>query len=728
MRRLLCSAVLACSVVTCSALLAACSSSDDVEPAPGAAGASGASGSGGAAGSGPAAEPQAIAGTQASFDLEADTSTEAAFYSFPYPSDLRLLNGGPDTRGWPNPQKLMLVEGLRGAAGDRKAFPVVPVAYFGFSAPLPALDINATIAPDKSSAVLLIDIDEASPDVGKLYPTVATVPPTDDYVPENLLALAPRPGIVLHPGRKYAFVVMRALNDGAGAPLGVPLAMEQLKAGVAPAGARGAEALALYAPLWPALTKAGVDAAGVAAATVFSTADVVKELSEISSRVVAQYKVEITGLKVDPDDGAKHETYCELTGKVSYPQFQKGTPPFNKEGLFDFAGGDTPVKQRDEEAPVTLSLPKGPMPKGGYPLTVYFHGSGGVPAAIADRGRWHPETDASKCPEKHLEDWMGVTGCNTQGEGPAWVLGPHGIGMAASALPVNPERLPGAGETAYLNFSNLAAFRDTFRQGVIEQRLFIDALSRLTIAPEVVASCTGMSLPDGEIAYHYATDPVMAQGQSMGGMYTNMIGAVEPKIKAVVPTGAGGFWSYFILETQLIPGAGAKVGLILGTKAKLSFVHPTLHLLQTAWETSDPIVFMPRVARNPLEGHPVRPIYEPCGKGDSYFPTTVYDAVALAYGHKQAGDEIWPTMQPTLKIGGLDGILPYPVSQDLMSAGGQSYTAAAIQYDGDGVYDPHALYTQRDEVKYQYGCFLASFLKTGTATIYAPKPLGSPCE
>ena len=61
-----------------------------------------------------------------------------------------------------------------------------------------------------SSPILLVDTDEGSPARGKLYPTVATTPPADDFVPDNLLAIAPRPGFVLVGKRKYAFVVLRA--------------------------------------------------------------------------------------------------------------------------------------------------------------------------------------------------------------------------------------------------------------------------------------------------------------------------------------------------------------------------------------------------------------------------------------------------------------------------------------------------------------------------------------
>lgn len=686
--------------------------------------------------------PAAIAGTQVRFDLNSDLATPESFFQFPYPSDLRLKDGSPDIRGWPNPRSSALIERLRDAAAERKGFPVLPVAYFLFDAPLGEHSPEDVIAPAKDAPVMLVDIDKNSPDQGRLYPMVASTLPPDDYTPENLLAVAPRPGFVLAPNRTYAFVVLRSFNDANGAPLGVPLALESLKTGITPEGAQGKAAAEQYASLWPVLKQIGVDTGQVAAATIFSTVDVVSDLHELSNKLKEQYKIEITGLEVDPVDGNKHERYCELRGKVVYPQFQRGTPPFNKEGTFDFSQGELPVKQRDEEAPITLTLPKGPMPAGGYPLAMFFHGSGGLSSAVVDRGKWRntentadcaPWPDTLKCekkkkdPQTLLDEWDGKLGCNTPGEGPAHTLAPHGFAMAASALPVNPERLECAEETAYLNFNNLAAFRDTFRQGVIEQRLFIEALSTLTIDPAIVASCSGLSLPAGETNYKFSLASLVATGQSMGGMYTNLIGAVEPRIQAVVPTGAGGFWSYFILKTKLLNNIDKAVATLLITKVQLQYMHPALQLMETAWEPAEPLAYMPRLAKNPLPNHPSRAIYEPVGKDDSYFPIELYDAVALAYQHPQAGEEVWPSMQKALALDNRSGLVPYPILDNNTALSGAKYTGAVIQYPGDGVYDPHALYSQRDDVKYQEGCFFASFLKTGKASIVAPAPLGTPC-
>jgi hypothetical protein len=649
---------------------------------------------------------------EAVIDLEADTSQTAFFFDLPYPSDLRLdAAGHPDLRGFPNPGAVELVEQLRRLAVDRPGFPVIPAGYFRFTGPLAAHRPEDVIPAAPTAPVLLVDVDPGSPDRGALVPTVAFTHPADDYVPANLLAVAPRPGFVLHGGRRYAFVVRRDFGDAAGKRLGQPRVLQDLAAGKAPSGAAGAAARDLYAPLFATLATLGVAAGEVAAATVFTTGDVVADLGDLSTRLRDAYAVTVRDLAVDPDDGAAHERYCELHGTVTYPQFQEGTAPFNTGGRFSFGADGLPAKQRDEDAPVTITLPRGEMPAGGYPLVTFFHGSGGLSTAICDRG---PVLEPG--------------GEQVKGLGPAHVVALHGFAMAASAMPVNPQRLPGAGETAYLNMNNLEAFRDTFRQGVIEQRLFIEALRTIEIPPAATQGCTGLTLPAGETAFRFNPDQLYAQGQSMGGMYTNLISSVEPRILAAVPTGAGGFWGYFILETSLIEGAKDLLVLILGTDPDLTFLHPTLSLLETAWEPVEPLVYMPRVARRPLPGHPVRPIYEPVGLGDSYFPTLVYDAVALAYGHQQTGTVVWPTMQDALALAGLDGLQPYPVRDNLTSETGTAYTGVVVQYEGDGLYDPHALYSQIPAVKHQYGCFLRSVRETGAATVYAPADADAPCE
>src|SRR6185312_10131983 len=239
---------------------------------------------------------------------------------------------------------------------------------FHFSAPLAPRDPTVVVPADASQPLLLVDVDPSSPERGALYPVVAGPPAADPEL----------------------------------------------------------AAWKLYQPLWSTLASLGVDASRVAVATVFTTGDVVKDTADLSSKVIAQYHSDVTSLSV-PADGAEPR-FCKVIGKISYPQFQEGTPPFDSDGLFVMGEDGLPVKQRDEVVPIALALPRAPMPEGGYPLIVYFHGSGGLSTDLVDDGPLQSPTDDVGIP----------------GQGPAYVMAPHGFAMAGSALPLNSERVPGA--------------------------------------------------------------------------------------------------------------------------------------------------------------------------------------------------------------------------------------------------------------------------------------------
>jgi hypothetical protein len=654
----------------------------------------------------------AAPGTTLVFDLAADLASPASFYDLPYPSDLRLTAAGaPDLAGMPIRDLLYPKQFRDLVTAETRGFPMLSAAYFRASAPLSERDIHDVIPGDAASPILLVDIDPSSPERGRLYPVVATILPPDDYSPANTLAIAPRPGFILAPRRQYAYVVRASLGDAAGQPLVRAADFAAVMSGAA-AGERGQAANELYAPLLATLQTAGIAAADVAAATVFKTGDVVDDLAKLADQLVAEYPVEIANLRVDPDDGAAHDRYCEILGEIQMPQFQPGTPPFSSEGLFDSSDGKVPEKLRDETVAVVLTLPKntGIMPDAGYPLVVYFHGSGSLSSEVVDRG--------------FLETPFGLP---EKGEGPAYVVAPHGFAATSIAMPLNPERLPGASEVEYLNLGNLPVLRDNFRQGTIEGRMFIDALSRLVIPKDVVETCTGLELPPGEEGYRVDASKVIATGNSMGGMYTNMTSAVEPRIQAAAPSGAGGFWTNFILDNPFRPDAAGQVkALILGTEADLTFLHPAIHIAQTFFETADPIVFAPRIGQRPLEGSAPKPVFQPVGKDDKYFPDTLFDDVALALGNQRAGDVQWESMDEALALAGLSPTT-FPVKDNVASADGTLRTGVVAQYSGDGQADPHSIFFQLDAVKYQYGCFFETFYKTGHGVVPLPAPLGTPC-
>jgi len=662
----------------------------------------------GCSSSSPESEP---AGATARFDIAADFGADGAFFAFPQPSDLRVDgNGAPDLADFPNPTKKPTIDLLKAAVKDRRGASVLPIAYFQFDRALAPLEASDVIAAEAGGPILLVDVDPDSPERGKLVPTVATTLTPDDYVPEHLLAVAARPGFVLHGDRTYAIVVLRNVKDAEGKRLGIPSTLAALARGEVPPGERGAALSAAYEPMWSTLDALGIERAEVAAATVFTTGDVQRENLELVTQVRAAHQVTIEALELDTTDD--YPDLCVLKGFVDYPQFQRGTPPFNTEGLFELGKDGLPVLQRVERAPIMITLPKRPMPAKGYPLELFIHGSGGF-----SYSQISPLGDDDK-PRK--------------GAGPAHVVARHGIAVASSAMPVNPERLPGASPQAYVNANNIPMTRDVFRQGVIESALFLDALKSLEIAPEAVQGCVGPALPTGATTYRFDPDKLVGAGQSMGAWYTNLIAPLEPRMRAVVPTGAGGYLTLFLTTTgpeQTTIGKVAKgIGPILfGVYNGLTFLHPAASLAEIALEPADPITGQPRVGLRPLPGMPARSIYTPVGLGDSYFSNATFEAVELAYGVELAGEAAWPGLADALALDGRGASVPYPVANNLKSANGESFTGAVVTYVVEG-YDPHAVYSHDDRVRHQFGCFLATALDDGVATVFAPGKLDDPCK
>lgn len=593
---------------------------------------------------------------------------EASFFDQPWPADWRTLpDGRLDVSGYPIPGSSPLLEGLQANAAEQRGAIAQPVIWFRFDGP-----VEAPAEP------WIVDLSS-----GERVPSRARLLSPDGYVPETLIAIAPRPGVILRPATRYAAFMLRGADLDPAATLSAALAGE-------------GDFADAYAPLVARLPDLGLTPDAIAAATVFTTGDPVADLHALSEAVRTAHDATFEPWVVDPDDGADHPRFCELHGRMTVPNFLTGEPPYNTAGIFEIVDG-APVPQGESVVPVVLTLPRQAMPEGGYPLVVYLHGSGGLSTQGVDRGR----VPAPGRPE-------------TKGEGPAHVLAAEGFATVTAALPLNPQR-GGPNDYAYLNFQNLRMFRDVFRQGILEQRLMLDALADLVIDPATVAACAGLDHLEGAPGYQVRVDPVFAMGQSMGGQYTNLFGAVEPRITAVVPTGAGGYWSWFILFTDLLP-AEPLLRSLLGASGALSEMHPGMHLMALAWEPAEPFVYMPRLARWPLPGHPRRDIYTPVGQGDVYFPTPVFDAAALAYGTEQAGAEVWDTMQPTLALDGREGLLEYPIT-----ANRGDYTAVVVQYPADGILNGHYIFQQLDAVKRQYATFLRIALDTGRGTVVAPE-------
>ena len=586
------------------------------------------------------------------FDLGADASAPSGFYSTPFPSDLRLNSaGGPDYSGFPLVAGNTLLNATIPLASGRKGFSTLAVAYFQFTAPLAPLDGMTVIPAGKASNILLVDVDQTSPNRGTFYPTVAETLPADPYTDNlpNVVAVAAQPGFVLSPNRRYAFAIRREQRDANGNLLAVAPTLALLAQGKAPPGALGSAAATLFDAAFETLTQAGIMADDIAAATVFTTGDVVAATGEMTTKLVAEYPETITGLTVTPttgdDAGSTYPRICELQGTITLPQFQTGTPPFaSSGGTFQIGSDGLPIKQSDLAVPMAISIPTtGPMPATGYPLVLYFHGSGGVSTQFIDRG-----------------PILVPDGGNTPGQGPAYVLAPFGFAMAGAALPVNPQRVPNGGEYDYIEVTNLPSFIGNFQQGIIEQRIFLHALTQLTIEPSLLAAaCPAVTVPEGQQNLLRHEPPLFAGPVDGGHVHAphHRRGAELPRHGA----DGGGRLLDLLPHEQPVPPQRQRPPERRARAPRRAAVLPPPDVL--APRERDRADRPDRLGRahlsKPTPGTTPRPIYEPVGQDDSYFSNPVYNAMAMSFGHREVGSVIWSSMQTDLSEEGLGGIVPY---------------------------------------------------------------------
>ena len=689
--------------------------------------------------SGPACTPEEIPGVQVQFDLAAGND----FYAFPFPTDLRRKTGeqsGLDLSGYPSPG-LSFLQNLqsryRELAARAKGFsPSTPV-YFVFDGAVQESNLPATPreSMEEGSPVFIADVDPASPEYGRRFPLrIRFYGQAGSFHPENLLAMTPFPGFVLRPDTTYAAVVLRSLKGAQGELLGSPLDLQKLLCGEIPDEQRGEEARAAYSLLTRFLREQKISSNSIAAATCFTTGNPVKETDRIHDCVKSLPAPTLSG---PLEQTREYETYYVLEGAYSAPQFQKGIPPYFTGGgdmVIDENG--CPVEQKTQDIPLALAVPKGRMPSPGWPLMIYIHGTGGVSTQMLDRGR----KPASGGPAE-------------RGTGPALTFAARGMATAGAALPVNPQRgsLPAFDGYDFYNVLQPPALRDNLRQGMAEHTLFVRMLKELRINPALCPETDPSPAPDGNIGFDGSK--LFAMGQSLGSVVLDIWGALEENLVAIIPSGTGAHFGTMALEMRALPtGDVLRVLLKIPGDEALDLFHPFLNILLLAWGPADPVNFAGHFFRDPLPGREAKHVFVSQGFFDSYFPPPSQNAFILAAGLQLVGEPFpmesfdlvaqsagyqsprcgieAPCSRSTVEaMDYLDmEVADYPVTGNIVSGSGTRITGVLVEALEDGIMDGHHISFQLDRLKYQYGCFLRTFLDTGTPVLLQPNDLGADCD
>jgi hypothetical protein len=644
----------------------------------------------------------ALAGCGAGADATIAMSfARASFYDAPFPSDdLRRADGTVDVSKIPNPNHVDFIDQALGLiARDAHGFSLAGGVFLRASAPLDGTtlpDVDHSITADAS--VFLVAVDASSPDFLRRVPLdIAFTADGGPFGDRNLLALLPIQGIPLRPQTRYAAVVTRAVRDTHG---------HRLARMATPARADYSDALAAVAPL--------VSADDVAGLAVFTTDDPTAAVGVVRDDAVAAHP--LVPPPAPPTLSTVYPDYCIFGSTIQVPVYQSGAPPYQTSGgawLFDDAGH--PVFDHMESARIVFTIPRAPMPAGGWPTVVFVRTGGGGDDPLAERG--HASTP-------------GFGTADVPGSGPAMQFARVGFAGIQIDGPLGGIRNTTNGDEDFLIFNvlNASALRDNVRQSALELTLLARAVPSLSFD---TSACPGASPSATFDGAHLAL-----MGHSMGAWIAPLTLAFAPRFGAAVLSGAGGSYIANVMDKikPLHVRPYAEILLDYNMDQRSLEAHdPALTLLQWAEEPSDPQVYARRIVHEPAPGESARHILMEQGIVDHYILPSIANSLSLSLGLDAAGPlydadsaEEQSLSQPTLAsrlpfVG--RGVVTLPAGANVAAG----TTALVIQHLGDAIEDGHEVVFQTEPPQHQYRCFLASFAAGGAPRVPPDGAADAPC-
>ncbi len=605
--------------------------------------------------------PSEIEGPRVEVDFHGE-----GFYAAPFPSAHRDRGTHIDLSGFPNPRRVDLVQVIRSvAANDSGGFGRTSGVFFTTTA-APATLPTLFESVEAGASVFLAPVD----DLAARVPVYVEF--REDGGPHgapNLLSIVPLQGVPLRASTLYVAVVTRDAFSGVAADT-VALIED-----VQPAGLDDA-AMADYRRAVDAVQGAlGEDR--IAALAAYRTGDPAAQFASAVDDALALGLPSVEELR--PIE--RYDDFCVFEGRTSMPVFQTGDPPYRSDGGWAYEGGALAL-QRRADARVFVTLPRAPMPEGGYPGVVFVRTGGGGDRPLIDRGVRAEEGGAA------IEPGSGpAKNFARAGYAAISVDGPHG----------GPFRNPRGSDEQLLifNFENMVALRDNLRQSSLEIVLVRRMMESLTIT-----STCGGSMTDAR----FDDDHVVLFGHSMGATIAPLSLAVEPGFEAAILSGAGGSWIENIIYKQRPLPTKPLAELLLeygDAEASLHRADPVLSLVQWAGEVADPPVYAEDIAADVL-------MFQ--GIEDTYILPPIANALSLSLGADVAGPVLDDDLVPLLGLVGRSSI-PLPASDN------RDRTVVVVQHEEDGVEDGHEVVFQTEGPKHQYRCFLESLAEGGPPTV-----------
>ena len=617
------------------------------------------------------------------FDIDVDHTDPAHFWDAPFPADARTLpSGTPDVRGLPNTYGVSFVElAKQSVMYDLDAlgpgFSPLPVISFRFDRSVPARPIVPLTTTSKTSGLQLIDLTPGRVGQRVIVDSHVTLK-ADVSRPASLLQFAPLTGLSLLPGT-YAALVLRDVHSDGGVDFDRSPVVDQLLSTMHIDPRWNAS----FQPLRDQWSTLGVNAIDVAAATVFTVGDPTARVTRFIQQARNADPPTLVSLARGREGVIARTDLVELVGVVRQPQHQAGEPPhFKDTGRFVVDADGNLATTRTEDAPFVLTVPKGKMPKSGWPLLLHIHGTGGKATQAIDRGR-------RLVPGGAVEAGSGIG---------SW-LAPVGVGTACVAGPYSPDRIDVRaldGYGAYV-FMNPPAMRDNFGQMLIEHARFIRLLETMDIDAALIPEVDASASADGRVHF----DVKLVGGHSLGSYVSGMLAGTLDDFDGAVLSGAGGTWVEFAFgHKDPIDLLGVVELMSLPPGQHLDRFHPFIDMFETGVAAADNTLFTRHILKHPRAGHGAPHVLVLQGQPDAQVPTGMQRALVRSVGVDFVGDDVGrrsiDRLQPGLHSIGKRA-LSSPASLNVSVPDHGKRTGVAVRFAEDGLLEGHSVIFQRDD-------------------------------
>lgn len=652
-----------------------------------------------------------------------DETANEDYFALPYPNDLRRnADGSIDVAAFPSHHSQIAKRVLdRLAQAPYGGFGTSSAAFFRFTGGISddRLPKSARESLEPDASVIWVNIDPLSPRYGERIPFRSQFRREKTlYIESNSLTIVPEPGFVLEPNRRYAVLLTNRIVDEQGEIVRRSTMLDTLLAEISPTESdeRIVRAYEIYRPLRAFLDDSplgfSIGARDLVNATVFTTGDPTQLMRHTQQALERIAPPRIESLRVTQQS----DTVIVVEGMYRAPNFQSGTSPFlsaSDGGAIQLDAQGVPQVARIEPLRVAISIPKSEMPKTGWPVVLFAHGTGGDYQSFVRNGM-----------ARDLANVVDDRGKTTR------------FAVVSIDQNMNGKRIPEgfSADIAFFNIENPVAAVDNIIQGAI------DFLS----LRRAIASLTFSSLPssDGDRMFKASTSfdaqRIFFVGHSQGALSGPLFLAVEPHVNGAVLSATAGSFIHTLLEKRKPVDIATLVQSIV--QEPVDLFHPALNMMQQMMEPADPNNYAAALVRNPPPGVWPKQLLLSEGFVDHYTPNPTIESFATAVGLPHLGDVI--SSIEGLALQGLT-TTTLPVSDNLLTPLGY-VTGGLVQYYGQETQtacvqdkdcdasdycdralkrcrsDGHFALFNRSEGRKQLARFLASLAQGQTPTISAP--------